>query len=227
MLRMTRPFLFFLMLAVFVGFASVAFAETPPPPRPTRLPTPLPGGDMFPVWMTPPASGPNQADAGATLYYYHCMACHGDKGQGLTTEWRAQWDVEHQNCARSGCHGPRHAPEGFSFPKNFAPAIVGVNTLTRYENAQTLYDFVSARMPYQAPGSLDKDEYWQLVAYLVRQRGVKVRVVDEKNAAGVRLNKPQESGVPILVVVGGGVILAGVVVGGIVTVRRRSKTTPP
>lgn len=224
---MARSFLPVLLLAFFVGLTSVAFAETPPAPRPTRLPTPLPGGNMAPAWMTPPATGPTQADAGAILYYYNCMACHGDKGQGLTTEWRAQWDVEHQNCARSGCHGPRHPPEGFAFPKNFAPAIVGVNTLTRYENAQALYDFVSRKMPYQAPGSLERVEYWQLVAYLLRQRGVRVSTVNEGNAASLALNAPKESALPILVVVMGGVILAGVVAGGIVLVRKRPKTTPP
>jgi hypothetical protein len=183
-------------LAVFFAYAAKAYASPPPtpdaahiaPPRPTRLPTPLPGGGMFPAWMTPPAPGPTQADAGAFVYYYRCMACHGDAGQGLTMQWRAQWDVEHQDCARSTCHGARHPPEGFAFPKNFAPALVGANTLTRFENAQALYDFIRARMPYQAPGSLTADEYWQLVAFLVRKRGVSIARVDATNAARVRLN---------------------------------------
>ena len=148
---------------------------------------------MIPAWMTPPASGTTQADAGAVLYYYRCMACHGDKGQGLTIEWRAQWDVEHQNCAKSTCHGPRHPPEGFQFPKNFAPALVGANTLTKYENAQALFNFISTRMPYQAPGTLSRDEYWQLVAFLLRERGVHVARVDEENASAILLNAPPKS----------------------------------
>lgn len=222
MFGMSRTFFLFFVFAAFFTFASLAFAETPPPPRPTRLPTPLPGGDMFPAWMTPPAKGPTQADAGATLYYYHCMACHGDKGQGLTTEWRAQWDVEHQNCARSACHGPRHPPEGFSFPKNFAPGIVGLNTLGNYENAQALYDFVSTKMPYQAPGSLEEHEYWQLVAYLLRQRGVNVNVVNEGNAVTVPLNKPPESALPVLSVVVAGVAVL-VLFAGVVVMRGRFK----
>lgn len=129
---MLRRLVLIVVCAAFVFGIQSVYADNPTP-RPTRLPTALPGGGMAPAWMTPPAQGPTQADAGAVLYYYRCMACHGDKGQGLTTEWRAQWDVEHQNCARSTCHGPRHPPEGFTFPKNFAPAIVGTNTLVKYE----------------------------------------------------------------------------------------------
>ncbi|MBI4673247.1 MAG: hypothetical protein HY741_16470 [Chloroflexi bacterium] len=49
--------------------------------------------------------------------------------------------------------GTRHPPEGFTFPKNFAPALVGANALTRLKNAQMLFDFIRARMPYQAPGT--------------------------------------------------------------------------
>lgn len=167
---------------------------------------------MFPAWMTPPATGPTQADAGAVLYYYRCMACHGDRGQGLTVEWRAQWDVEHQNCARSGCHGSRYPPEGFTFPKNFAPAIIGTNTLAKYENAQELYDFISMRMPFQAPGSLTRDEYWELVAYLLRQRGVSVTRLDGTIARQVTLQPaPTPPGV-VLWLLSGSVLAGGVAV---------------
>lgn len=178
--------------AAFLCLAQVTFAETPPAPKPTRLPTPLPGGEMLPAWMTPPAGGPSQAERGAVVYYYRCMACHGDRGQGLTVEWRAQWDVEHQDCSRGPCHGGRAPPEGFRLPKNFAPAILGANTLTRFENAGALYAFVSARMPYQAPGSLSRDEYWQLVAFLVNRHGVQVDALDAVNAARVPVNPPAQ-----------------------------------
>lgn len=218
--------MFLVICAAFLLWAQVASAETPPPPRPTRLPTPLPGGGMAPAWMTPPAPGPTQADAGAVLYYYRCMACHGDKGQGLTVEWRAQWDVEHQDCARSTCHGPRHPPEGFTFPKNFAPAIVGANTLIKYKNAQALFDFVSARMPYQSPGSLTEDEYWQLVAYLIRQRGVHISRVDSSNARAIVLAPPQPLASVYFVALGAGAL---VVAGGVLgwTVWRKKGNTNP
>lgn len=196
---MSQVFFLLFFLATFFLSAPTLFAATPPPtPRPTRLPTPLPGGNMLPLWMTPPAPGSTQADAGAVLYYERCMACHGDKGQGLTVEWRAQWDVEHQDCARSTCHGARHPPEGFTFPKNFAPALVGPTALTRFENAQMLFDFISARMPYQAPGTMTRDEYWALVAYLMRQRGVDIANVNAENAAWIALQPARENDAAVL-----------------------------
>lgn len=149
---------------------------------------------MLPVWMTPPPPGLTQADAGAVLYYERCMACHGDQGQGLTVEWRAQWDVEHQDCARSTCHGARHPPEGFAFPKNFAPALVGENTLTRFENAQALFDFIRAKMPYQAPGTLTRDEDWALVTFLLRRRGIDIAEVNAENVARIAVQPARENG---------------------------------
>jgi mono/diheme cytochrome c family protein len=213
--------LLFICAAFLLVTPPLANADAPPTPRPTRLPTPLPGGGMVPAWMTPPVPGSTQAEAGAVVYYYRCMACHGDRGQGLTVEWRAQWDVEHQNCARSGCHGARHPPEGFTFPKNFAPALVGDNTLSRYENAQSLFDFISARMPYQSPGALAQDEYWQLVAFLLSRRGIHAPRVDESNAKGVFLHaSPPPPGAPLALFFGS-ILIAGTVVAGLVL--RRTK----
>lgn len=205
-----------MFLAAFLVVPSRATADSPPrtpdmihnfSPKPTRLPTPLPGGNMLPVWMTPPAPGQTQADTGAVLYYYRCMACHGDKGQGLNVEWRAQWDVEHQNCAKSTCHGARYPPGGFTFPKNFAPALVGTHALTRFQNAQELFDFMRVRMPYQAPGTLTSDEYWALVAYLLRQRGIRIDSIDAGNAGQIGLwsARQNQAGTFILTAAAGGI----------------------
>lgn len=203
-----------ILFGAFLFLTPLAFAESPPTPIPTRSPTPLPSVNMVPAWMTPPAPGPAQADMGALVYYYHCMACHGDREQGLTTEWRAQWDAEHQDCARSQCHGARHPPEGFSFPKNFAPALVGSDALANFVDAQELYDFASTRMPYQAPGSLTHDDYWQLTAFILRARGVSVSHIHESNARIIPL---QPTHLPVFdfsfIVGAGGLVAVSIVTG--------------
>src|SRR5262249_15769536 len=85
------------------------------------------------------------------------------------------------------CHGSRHPPEGFSFPKNFAPPLVGSNAMTDLTNAQQLYDFASARMPYQAPASLTHEEYWQLVAFIFRPRRALLARVDQSKPHNISL----------------------------------------
>jgi cytochrome c len=113
---------------------------------------------------------PTQADLGAQVYYQVCMACHGDRGQGLTDEWRQVLDPPDRNCWQSGCHNPHHPPDGFVFPK-VVPAVVGAGVLEQFQTAANLHAFIQSKMPFQAPGSLKEDEYWQLTAFLLRANG--------------------------------------------------------
>lgn len=116
------------------------------------------------------------------------MACHGDRGQGLTDEWRQAWDPPDRDCWQSGCHNPHHPPDGFVFPK-VVPAVVGAGLLDQFQTAANLHAFIKSRMPFQAPGSLKDDEYWQLTAYLLRLNGYSVpfSLLDEQTAQRIPL----------------------------------------
>ena len=105
-------------------------------------------------------------DQGAKLYQQWCSTCHGDQGQGLTEEWRATWPESKQNCWQSKCHASNHPPDGFSFPQT-VPALIGPNTLTKFNTAQDLYVYTRAAMPYWAPNMLLDDEYQAITAFLV------------------------------------------------------------
>ena len=105
------------------------------------------------------------------VYYLVCMACHGDRGQGLTDAWRAALDEPDQNCWQSRCHAANYPPGGFVFPK-VVPALVSPGMLARFETALDLHAYLKSEMPYQAPGSLSDEEYWQLSAYLLRLNGI-------------------------------------------------------
>ena len=131
----------------------------PPAPTVDRLAAP------------PTAASPNQADTGAQLYWLHCQPCHGDRAQGLTDEWRAQYPPEDQNCWNSGCHGQQPYANGFILPTQ-VPALVGAGTLGRFATAADLHNFISRAMPFQAPGSLTPDEYWSITAFLLRGHGL-------------------------------------------------------
>lgn len=103
---------------------------------------------------------------GAKLFKQWCSTCHGDKGQGLTPEWRAEWPQGKQNCWQSKCHAANHPPDGFSFPKK-VPALIGLGTLTKFSTAQDLYAYNKAAMPYWAPNLLDDHEYLAITAFLI------------------------------------------------------------
>lgn len=112
-------------------------------------------------------ANPGQADLGAVDYWLVCMVCHGDRGQGLTEEWRAVSGPEEKNCWQARCHASNHPPEGFVFPR-YAPRIIGQGSLARFTTAADLYTFISEKMPWQAPGVLDDERYWRLTAFLIR-----------------------------------------------------------
>jgi hypothetical protein len=143
-------------------------------------------------------ANPSQADLGGQVYYYVCMACHGDQGQGLTPEWIDSWGLgKEQSCWQSKCHAANHPPEGFKLPKSIPP-VVGPVIPARFGTALDLHEFLKAQMPWQAPGSLEDVEYWQLTAFLVEKNGIHLNglALSEENAAGVRL-RPEAPSTPM------------------------------
>lgn len=156
------------------------WAQTGPPPVMPPLPKELnPPPTVYP---------PTQISLGSQVYYQVCMACHGDHGQGLTDQWRAALDLPDQNCWQSGCHNPHHPPGGFVFPR-YVPAVISLGVVARFANASELHDFIQTEMPWQAPGSLTDEEYWQLTAFLVSANGIDpgLQPLTVENAAAVRL----------------------------------------
>jgi S-disulfanyl-L-cysteine oxidoreductase SoxD len=94
----------------------------------------------------PPGRG--TAARGATVYAAKCAACHG----------------------ASGRNGPfdalvgREPRAGFPFGRD--PSLV--RTVGNYwPYATTLYDYIHRAMPWTLPGSLEPDEVYGLVAYLL------------------------------------------------------------
>ena len=137
---------------------------------------------------TMPAN-PTQADQGSQVYYMVCMTCHGDQGQGLTPELVKAWGLGDMGCWQSKCHAANHPPDGFTLPKTIPP-VVGPIIPARFATALDLHNFIKENMPWQAPGSLSDEEYWQLTAFLVRANGVDPgrELLNEQRAARISLN---------------------------------------
>lgn len=161
-------------------------------------PTPIPldsnaGMPGIPAALQPPVlpGNPTQADQGAQTYYFVCMVCHGNVGQGLTPEWVAVIDMGALGCWKSKCHGSAHPAEGFALPK-VVPAVKSPAIQATFENAQLLHDFIQQKMPWQSPGSLKDEEYWQLTAYVLRMNGMDpgYRTLDAQSASTFSLKSP-------------------------------------
>jgi hypothetical protein len=146
------------------------------------------------------------------------MACHGDRGQGLTEEWRSAWSPGDQNCWQSKCHAANHPPQGFELPV-IIPGLIGEGTLPRFETAADLELFICERMPWYAPRTLDETTCWQLAAFLLRENGVLPDGVqlDATNADSVPVNPNVAS--PINQVARGAAVLA-VLAAGALLLRR-------
>jgi mono/diheme cytochrome c family protein len=175
---LVRALLLFLIAFMALGLPFVAAAqdeergraalEPTPEPAPTLQPGVTPTADRL---AAPPTVGaPTQADDGAQLYWLHCQPCHGDKGQGLTDEWRAQYPVQEQYCWNSGCHGDRPYDDGFTIP-TVVPAVVGGAVNQKFPANGALYGYIRASMPYWNPASLTDDEYLAITAHLARANG--------------------------------------------------------
>jgi hypothetical protein len=137
------------------------------------------------------SSPPTQADKGAVYYWLVCIPCHGDKGQGLTEEWREVFGPEEKNCWQAECHGKRHPDDGFELPRT-APPVLGAVALGRFNNAAELHHVISTSMPWYRPSYMNSEESWQVTAFLLRQHGVLPPQVTltEANAPVFRLRAP-------------------------------------
>lgn len=103
--------------------------------------TVLPNGDGL-----PPGSG-NAVD-GEKLYMQHCLACHGENGQGGL------------NNKLAGGHGSLSSKKPVKTVGSFWPY------------STTIYDYIRRAMPYAAPGTLSDDDIYALTAYILFLNGI-------------------------------------------------------
>lgn len=158
------------------GAADSARPQAEATPTPDRLAEP-----------TLPAS-PSQADHGAQVYWLSCLPCHGDKGQGLTDEFRKTYPPEEEYCWESGCHGANPYESGFTLPKKI-PAVIGPNTLGKFADAAQLNAYVRAVMPFWKPGSLTEEDAWRVTAFLLRENNLwdDTTELNASNATSVKI----------------------------------------
>ncbi len=160
-----------LVLVLGIGTLNISRAKASPQAQGTAAPPsqPTPTFDLRRL-DKPVVTGDNseQLKKGSIIYWGVCLTCHGDRGQGMTPEWRDAYG-EDKDCWQSGCHGDDHPTPGFFIPKDLViPPVAGPGKLARFKNAQELHDFILASMPWWNPGDLTDEEAWQVSAYILR-----------------------------------------------------------
>ncbi len=151
-----------LLLALFFVFPSQATIAQ----RNIASPTPT----YDPLEEPPLPPNPTELELGRNLYWHWCMTCHGDRGQGLTDEFRSIWEPEHQDCWGRGCHVGRPGDEGFPIP-TVVPALVQDTHLAQFASVQELSDFLKATHPPQSPGVLKGEEYHAIALFVFTMNG--------------------------------------------------------
>jgi cytochrome c len=133
-------------------------------------------------------AAPSQADHGAQDYWLYCLPCHGDRGQGLTDEFRETYPPDEVNCWQSGCHGKRPYEFGFTLPTQI-PAVIEGQALAKFADAAQLNAYIRATMPFWKPGSLTEEESWRVTAFLLRENNLLDRSteVNAENAASIKI----------------------------------------
>ena len=152
-------FLFFPILLAISGYAFSV--QIPVIQQAAASPTPT--YDPLAEPQLPP--NPTEFELGRNLYWHWCMPCHGDRGQGLTDEFRGIWEPEHQNCWGRGCHSGRPGDSGFPIP-TIVPALVNFDHLARFSSLQDLTGYLQKTHPPQSPGRLKSEEYRAIALFV-------------------------------------------------------------
>jgi hypothetical protein len=181
---------------------AVSPSSTPSPGTPSPL-TPQATPTIDRLAQPPTAENPTQVDEGHYLYWLYCIPCHGDMGQGLTDEWRAEYPEEEQYCWNSGCHGSNPPqPYGFQIPTVVPPIMLHYGGLERFDTLGQIYYYTRGAMPLEMPGKLTDEEYLAIMAFMANEMGLwQGAPYDDRNILQVWLRpeeKPQPTATPAL-----------------------------
>jgi cytochrome c len=125
---------------------AIGCAEQPPPQAPAGAP-PAAAPEA-----TAPATFADQVSLGASLYGARCAKCHGAGGEGT-----------------------KDAPRlvGLSqgaLPLN--PSPTAKFRKTQFKTVADVADFATRAMPPDAPGSLQPEQYWAILAFDLKANGI-------------------------------------------------------
>ena len=105
--------------------------------------------------------GEGSAASGAPIYARQCAVCHGQAGEGGVADRLVGYEPE-----STPPFGPRY--EAWRGDGPDVPYSVG----NYWPYATTLYDYIHRAMPTNAPGTLEPDQVYGLVAWILAENGI-------------------------------------------------------
>jgi hypothetical protein len=159
---MKRCYPYFWIVFLFVALALMV-ATLPRAAQAQQSVSPTPTYDPLEEPLLP--DNPTTYELGRNWYWHYCMPCHGDKGQGLTDEWRAVWEPDHQDCWGKGCHVGERIEDSFTIP-TVVPPIVSQVKLAQFTSVHALHEYLKATHPPQNPGGLEDEQYQAIALYI-------------------------------------------------------------
>jgi cytochrome c553 len=129
-----------LSVAILLAACQSVAIPDPRPGIPSTLDSkplsPAPTIDRLAEPLLPP--NPTQLEKGRHLFRLNCAACHGDRGQGLTDEYRSLY-VEDTNFWARGCHAGHNGDQGFPIPRTIPAVISSSGDLQPFKTSQALF----------------------------------------------------------------------------------------
>ena len=105
--------------------------------------------------------GEGTAASGAPIYARQCAVCHGRAGEGGVADRLVGYEPE-----STPPFGPRY--EAWRGDRPDVPYSVG----NYWAYATTLFDYIRRAMPSNAPGTLEPDQVYGLVAWILAENGI-------------------------------------------------------
>ena len=105
--------------------------------------------------------GEGTAASGAPIYARQCAVCHGQAGEGGVADRLVGYEPE-----STPPFGPRY--EAWRGDGPDVPYSVG----NYWPYATTLYDYIHRAMPTNAPGTLEPDQVYGLVAWILAENSI-------------------------------------------------------
>lgn len=132
-----------------------------------------------------------QASQGADAYERNCAACHGKRGEGLTTAPAIMGPGALPKYPRDDTSSSSPTFQTIANQQQDTTRVPGQPRRGEFSNAQQVYEYVSTRMPLprSAAGTLKPEEYWAIVNFMLLAHGVAVPPdgVTPANASSVNL----------------------------------------